>query len=189
MITTNLPFILIGKTLLFLTGNQYACSDLSSYSFISFIIRQRINNPNPLISKNQTHHYVDLVCEIVESVGKEVKKIVLVDDKSRSLTWFAISFIVWTFAAHISSRTLVVLGLLSAFTIPRFYRSNKHVVDARIAQTNSMLTGHIQKAQTLAAQSANDAYAKARTYAARTGTTGTDAKNTLNRASVVTKED
>jgi hypothetical protein len=142
-----------------------------------------------LISKSQTHHYVDLLCEIIESVGKEVKKVVLVEDKSRSLTWFAVSFIVWTFAAHISSRTLVVLGLLSAFTIPRFYRSNKHVVDARIAQTNSMLSGHIQKAQNLAAQSANDAYAKARTYAARTGTTGTDAKNTLNRASVVTKED
>ncbi|KAI9285010.1 Reticulon-domain-containing protein [Umbelopsis sp. AD052] len=151
--------------------------------------RQRINNPDPLISKNHIHHYVDLFTEIMETIGKEVKKIVLVEDKSRSLTWFAISFVVWTFAAHISSRVLVVISLLASFTLPRFYQSNKHVVDARIAQTNSMLSGQLHNAQNLAVQSANDAYAKARTLAARTGTTGTDAKNTLNRASVVSKED
>jgi hypothetical protein len=142
-----------------------------------------------MMNKSHLHHYLDLFIEIIENIGKQVNKIILIEDTGRSLSWFFASFVVWTFAAYISSRTLIVLTLLGAFTIPRLYRSNKHVVDARITQTNSMLSGHIQHAQNLAYESANNAYAKARTYAARTGTTGTDAKNTLNRASVVSKED
>lgn len=125
----------------------------------------------------------------MEDIGKEVKKIVLIDDISRSATWCLCSFVVWTFAAHISSRTLIVLSLLAAFTIPRLYRSNKQLVDARIGQANQMISSHVKRAQNLAYQSANDAYTKVRSFTARTGTTGTDAKNTLNRASVVSKDD
>jgi hypothetical protein len=149
----------------------------------------RLQRRDPLINKQSVNHYVDLFIEIVETIGKEIKKVVLVQDTGRSLAWFAVSFLVWTFAAHISSRTLVVVSLLGAFTIPRLYQSNKDVVDARISQGNSMLNGHLQRAQNLAKQSATDAYGRARGYAARSGTTGTDAKNTLNKASVVAKED
>ncbi|KAJ2956848.1 hypothetical protein NQZ79_g7363 [Umbelopsis isabellina] len=149
----------------------------------------RLQRRDPLINKQSVNHYVDLFTEIVETIGKEIKKVVLVQDTGRSLAWFAIAFLVWTFAAHISSRTLIVLSLLGAFTIPRLYQSNKDVVDARISQGNSMVTGHLQRAQSMAYQSATDAYGRARGLAARTGTTGTDAKNTLNKASVVAKEE
>jgi hypothetical protein len=150
---------------------------------------ERLDRGDPLINKEHVNHYVELFTEIIESIGKEIKKIVLIDDTSRSITWFLISFIVWTFAAHISSRTLIVVSLLGAFTIPRLYRSNKHVVDARLSQGNQMMNEHLKRAQKVACQSANNAYTRARTYAARVGTTGTDAKNTLNRASVVSKEE
>lgn len=150
---------------------------------------ERLDRGDPLINKEHVNHYVELFTEIIESIGKEIKKIVLIDDTSRSITWFLISFIVWTFAAHISSRTLIVVSLLGAFTIPRLYQSNKHVVDARLSQGNQMMNEHLKRAQNVAYQSANNAYTRARTYAARAGTTGTDAKNTLNRASVVSKEE
>jgi hypothetical protein len=154
-----------------------------------FTCSQRLNTTEPLINKDHVNHYVELFTDILEDIGKEVKKIVLIDDISRSVTWCLCSFVVWTFAAHISSRTLIVLSLLAAFTIPRLYRSNKQLVDARIGQANQMISGHVKRAQNLAYQSANDAYTKARSFTARTGTTGTDAKNTLNRASVVSKND
>jgi sensor domain CHASE-containing protein len=100
-----------------------------------------------------------------------------------------IFFLVWKISAHVSTMNIVLLGIISAFIFPRLYISNKDIVDAHIQKGQTMIQSGIQKAQSAATDAVNHSYTKSRFFFAKVGTTGTDAKNTLQKSSAVLKED
>ncbi|KAG1184257.1 hypothetical protein G6F35_015143 [Rhizopus arrhizus] len=127
--------------------------------------------------------------EVAETVIRGLTRIVFIDDTKTSLKWLAMSFFVWKVSAHMSAINLILMVTLSAFTFPRLYISNKDLVDAHLQKGQNLVQHGINRAQEAARDGIQDTYAKARSMAAKSGTTGTDAKNTMNKSSITVKQD
>lgn len=99
-----------------------------------------------------------------------------------------IFYLTWTVSVHLSSRTIILSFIVSAFIFPRLYISNKGIVDAHIQQGEAILRSHWETAQNKASDGLTHAVAKAKTYVAMAGTTPSDAKNSLFHTSATLKK-
>jgi type IV pilus biogenesis protein CpaD/CtpE len=84
---------------------------------------------------------------------------------------------------------IILAFVISAFIFPRAYITNKDVVDAQIQRGQNIIQTNINRAHQAARDGIQNSYVRARASIAQVGTTGTDAKNTLNNASVTLKDE
>lgn len=146
------------------------------------------NEKNAMIDKQSVRHYSTVITEVSETVIRALTRIIFIEDTVTSIKWMSIFFVIWKVAARVSTMNIILMVVISAFVFPRLYISNKDVVDAQLHKGQTMLQEGLTKAQTAAAENAQNTYAKARAFVAQVGTTGTDAKNTMSNSSVTMKE-
>ncbi|KAG1138590.1 hypothetical protein G6F37_010401 [Rhizopus arrhizus] len=140
------------------------------------------------IDRRHVRQLTDSGIDVVETLIRGLTRIVVIEDTKTSIRWGILSFLVWHLSAYFSSLSILTIVTLTAFTFPRLYISNKDVVDAHLQKGQTLLQDGLTRAQMTAVEGIQDTYAKARAAAAKAGTTGTDAKNTLRHASVTLKE-
>ncbi|KAG0170979.1 hypothetical protein DFQ28_002772 [Apophysomyces sp. BC1034] len=141
------------------------------------------------VDRQSVNHYSTLLIDLCETAMHTLTKIVLIEDSMASFKWFIIFYVIWAATSYVSTMSIVLGALVSAFTVPRLYMSNKDVVDAHLKQGGTFVKNQLYRAQSLATGSVNEVYVKTRASVAKLGTSGTDAKNTLRRESVTLKED
>lgn len=146
------------------------------------------NEKNTMIDKQSVRHYSTVITEVSETVIRALTRIIFIENTITSVKWMSIFFVIWKVAAHVSTMDIVLMVVISAFTFPRLYISNKDVVDAQIQKGQTLLQTGINKAQNAATENVQNTYVKARAFVAQVGTTGTDAKNTMSKSSVTMKE-
>jgi len=147
------------------------------------------NEKNTMIDKQSVRHYSTVITEVSETVIRALTRIIFIENTVTSVKWMSIFFVIWKVAAHVSTMDIVLMVVISAFTFPRLYISNKEVVDAHIQKGQTMIQTGINKAQNAATENVQNTYVKARAFVAKAGTTGTDAKNTMSKHSVTMKDD
>ncbi|KAL0086219.1 Reticulon-domain-containing protein [Phycomyces blakesleeanus] len=149
-----------------------------------------INDDNlTSMNRSRVHHFSTLMVDLAETIIRGLSKIILIEDSKRSLKWLAIFYLTWTASAYISTMTIILTFIISAFIFPRLYMSNKDVLDHHFNRGEQLLKTKLERTQNMAAEGVSDAYSKTRAYVAQIGTTGTDAANTFNKEAVTLKED
>ncbi|KAI8065683.1 Reticulon-domain-containing protein, partial [Gongronella butleri] len=81
-------------------------------------------------TEEQVNHSCQVALNVLEGVVEQVMELVLIEDSWRSGCAVAISFILWTLASLISTKSLVVLLTVLFFTVPRLYLEHQVDVDA-----------------------------------------------------------
>lgn len=147
------------------------------------------NDRTSMIDRGSVNHYATVISELSETVIRALTRIIFIEDTLTSVKWMSIFFVIWKISAHFSTMDIVLMVVVSAFTFPRLYISNKEVVDAQFQKGHTLLQSSIHKAQTAATENAQSTFVKAKAYVAQVGTTGTDAKNTMTHHSVTLKDD
>ncbi|KAG2199944.1 hypothetical protein INT47_009270 [Mucor saturninus] len=147
------------------------------------------NDRTSMIDRGSVNHYATVMTELSETVVRALTRIIFIEDTVTSVKWMSIFFAIWKISAHFSTMDIILMVVISAFTFPRLYISNKEVVDAQFQKGQTLLQSGIHKAQTAATENAQNTYVKAKAYVAQVGTTGTDAKNTMTHHSVTLKDD
>ncbi|KAI7881916.1 hypothetical protein K492DRAFT_128276, partial [Lichtheimia hyalospora FSU 10163] len=140
------------------------------------------------IDKRTVHHYSSLAVDIAETVIRALARIVFIEDSMTSLKWLVIFYLTWTISAHVSSRTIIGFFVVSAFVFPRLYMSNKGIIDSHIQHGEAVIKQQLSTAQSFVEDNVNDASAKMKAYFAKAGTSGTDAKNSLQNTSASVKK-
>lgn len=148
----------------------------------------RSDNPTA-INRDSVNYYSNVLVDISETVIRALTRILFVENTVTSVKWMIIFFIVWKVSARLSTMDILLGAILSAFTFPRLYISNKDIVDAQIRRGQTLIQKGFEQAQHAATDGVHGAYDKTRSFVAGVGTTETDAKNTLRHTSVTTKED
>lgn len=87
-----------------------------------------------------------------------------------------------------SSRTIIGFFVVSAFVFPRLYMSNKGIIDSHIQHGEAVIKQQLSTAQAFVEDNVTDASAKMKAYFAKAGTSGTDAKNSLQNTSATMKK-
>lgn len=141
-----------------------------------------------MVDRHSVDRYANLLTDLSETVVRALTRIVFVESTATSLKWMLIFFAIWKVSSVMSTMNIVLIGIISAFIFPRLYISNKDIVDAHIQKGQNMIQLGLNKAQTAASDAVNQSYTKSRFFVAKVGTTGTDAKNTLQKTSAVLKE-
>lgn len=147
------------------------------------------NEKHSMINQQSVNHYSTVITELSETVIRALTRIIFIENTMTSVKWMTIFFAIWKISAHFSTMDIVLMVVISAFTFPRLYISNKDVVDAHLQKGQTIIQTGINKAQTAATENVQNTYVKARAYVAQVGTTGTDAKNTMRRSSVTIKDE
>ncbi|KAG2235028.1 Reticulon-domain-containing protein [Thamnidium elegans] len=147
------------------------------------------NEKHSMINQQSVNHYSTVITELSETVIRALTRIIFIENTMTSIKWMTISFAIWKISAHFSTMDIVLMVVISAFTFPRLYISNKDVVDAQLQKGQSIIQTGINKAQTAATENVQNTYVKARAFVAQVGTTGTDAKNTMRKSSVTIKDE
>ncbi|CAO3625086.1 unnamed protein product [Cunninghamella blakesleeana] len=114
----------------------------------------RLQNKGAIIARDRVTYAAQLTVDVFEVIAKQVTKLILIEDNTRSAIAIGVSYLVWTLAKYISTKYLVGFFLISAFTFPRIYLQHKTVIDAQVAE-------HSEKARVLAKQYGGVAYTKA----------------------------
>ncbi|CDH49774.1 hypothetical protein RO3G_15560 [Lichtheimia corymbifera JMRC:FSU:9682] len=140
------------------------------------------------IDKRTVHHYSSLAVDIAETVIRALARIVFIEDSMTSLKWLVIFYLTWTVSAHVSSRTIIGFFVVSAFVFPRLYMSNKGIIDSHIQHGEAVIKQQLSTAQTFVEDNVTDASAKMKAYFAKAGTSGTDAKNSIQNTSATMKK-
>lgn len=147
------------------------------------------NDRSSFIDRNSVKHYSTVTIEVLETLIRALTRIVFVEDTLTSIKWLSIFFIVWKVSAHVSTMNIILAFVISAFIFPHLYITNKDVVDAHLQRGQNIIQTNLNRAHQAARDGIQNGYVKARASIAQVGTTGTDAKNTLNNASVTLKNE
>ncbi|KAI9485391.1 MAG: Reticulon-domain-containing protein, partial [Benjaminiella poitrasii] len=137
-----------------------------------------LNNSSDLLSKDAAAHYSSIMVDVAEVLIKAMSRIVLIEDRKRSVKWLCIFFIIWKISAYVSSRLLILGFIISAFIFPRLYLSNKDIVDARLQQGHAIINAQTHRIQKMACEQFNSVKNKAQTYMAKSKSTAAAAAAT-----------
>ncbi|KAI7871591.1 Reticulon-domain-containing protein [Spinellus fusiger] len=165
-------------------GRRVLLDSKSSHPYGNVIQDQSLH-----VDYRSVHLFSSLFVDLAETMIRGLSKIILIENNTASLKWLVIFYLTWTLSAYVSSMTIVLTFIISAFLIPRLYMSNKDVVNHHLQRGEHLIKTHLERTQNLATESVNDAYSKTRAYVSQIGTTGTDAANTLNKESLSLKQD
>ncbi|KAI8335568.1 Reticulon-domain-containing protein [Chlamydoabsidia padenii] len=116
--------------------------------------RERLEAKRAFIARDQVTHAAQLSVDVFEVIARQVTKLMLIEDNTQSAISIGVSYLVWTLAKYISTKYLVGIFLVSAFSFPRLYLQHQQVIDSHVAQ-------HSEKARVLAKQYGGIASAKA----------------------------
>ncbi|KAL0085633.1 Reticulon-domain-containing protein [Phycomyces blakesleeanus] len=110
-----------------------------------------------LVSRDRVVRSAELAVDVIETLSRQVTKLVLIEDNSRSLVALAVSYSVWTLAKYVATKYIVGVFVVSAFLFPRLYLQHKDIIDSQVTQ-------HSQHAYTLAQQYGGVASQTAKQY-------------------------
>jgi hypothetical protein len=169
----------------FMVQSQRVISDNQTSHPYQNVIR---NDKSLYINKGSVTHYTSVAVEVAETVIRALTRIVFVEDTLTSLKWMVIFFMTWKVSAYVATMDILLTLVISAFIFPHLYMSNKDIVDSHLQKGQHMVQAGLENAQVTAEQGMKDAYGKAKTYFYQTGTSNTDAKNTMNDTSATLKD-
>ncbi|KAG0165805.1 hypothetical protein DFQ28_003303 [Apophysomyces sp. BC1034] len=116
----------------------------------------RLQQKATFVSRDRIVHAAQLTLDVLETITLQITKLVLIEDNKGSAIALGLSYIVWTVAKYVSTKTLVGFFIITAFTMPRVYLQHQNVIDSHVAQ-------HSQCAYALAQQYGQLANDKAQT--------------------------
>lgn len=93
----------------------------------------RLSNKGAYIPRERVLRTAQLTIDVVEVISQQVTKLVLIEDNWRSAISLVASYLVWTLAKFVSTKYLVAVFILGAFSGPRLYLQHKEVVDSQVA--------------------------------------------------------
>ncbi|KAI9484508.1 Reticulon-domain-containing protein [Zychaea mexicana] len=93
----------------------------------------RLTSKDTYIPKQKVLRTGELTVDVVEAVVQELTKLVLIQDSMRSAWAVGIAYSVWTLATYISTKYLVGLFIVGAFSLPKLYQQNQQVIDKQVA--------------------------------------------------------
>ncbi|KAI9244180.1 Reticulon-domain-containing protein [Phascolomyces articulosus] len=183
--------VAIGLNLVYVTFIIQTQKVFSESSETIHPYRGVISNKEQLttVDKRLVHHYSSLFVDVAETLIRALARIVFIEDTMTSVKWFGIFYVTWAISAHLSSRTIILIFVISAFIFPRLYMSNKGIVDSHLMQGEALMKEQMNNCQEFAKENMGNAYAKTRAYFARVGTSGTDAKNSMANTSAAIKKE
>ncbi|KAI8142236.1 Reticulon-domain-containing protein [Fennellomyces sp. T-0311] len=94
---------------------------------------QRLESKATYIPKDRVLRTGELTVDVVEAVVQQLTKLVLIQDSLQSAWAVGIAYLVWTLAAYISTKYLVGLFIVGAFSLPKLYQQNQEVIDKQVA--------------------------------------------------------
>ncbi|KAF7724573.1 hypothetical protein EC973_000881 [Apophysomyces ossiformis] len=117
----------------------------------------RLEVKTTFTSRDRVVHAAELTLDVVETLIRQITKLVLIEDNKRSAIAVGIAYFIWTLAKYVSTKTLVGFFIVTAFTTPRIYLQHQKVIDTHVAR-------HSQRAYALAQQYGQLANEKAQVY-------------------------
>jgi len=81
------------------------------------------------LPSDKVHHVVDIVLENVNKTGKEVRRLFLVEDLVDSLKFGLLLWVFTYIGSWFNGITLIILAVVSLFTIPKVYEMHKTQID------------------------------------------------------------
>ncbi|KAI8060488.1 Reticulon-domain-containing protein [Gongronella butleri] len=106
---------------------------------------QRLGAKGALIPRERVTRAAQLTVDVFEVIARQVTRLILIEDNTRSAIALGVSYFVWTLAKYISTKYLVAFFVISAFSLPRLYLQHQAVIDAHVAH-------HGEQARVLAKQ-------------------------------------
>ncbi|GAA5802680.1 Reticulon-domain-containing protein [Helicostylum pulchrum] len=116
---------------------------------------QRLETKGSYIPRDRVLRTAQLTVDVVEVITQQITKLVLIEDNWKSVISLIVSYLVWTLAKFVSTKYLVGIFALSAFSVPRLYLQNKDLVDGHAA-------AQTKNARVLAEKYGGVAYEKAK---------------------------
>jgi len=113
-----------------------------------------------LVHRDMFDHYVGVAVDAINLATHEGAKIVLIEDTPRSLSWLMWSVLTYLATGWLSTKWIIGLGIVSAFSLPKLYIENKPLVDDHVAKATVIAREQGAKAQALAKQHAGPYYDK-----------------------------
>jgi len=162
-----LAFTLIGANWIYVIGRKQLQA-LINQKPVNPYVSTLTNNPW-YIERENLDKYLDITIETLNFLLLEIQRIVLVDDSMRTIKYVVILYVLWTFGAWISFRTLFGIGLIIGFVAPTAYLNNQTLVDQKLNQTNNFIHAHWDHGLTIAKQRTGGIYEKAKSFAAEKG--------------------
>lgn len=108
-----------------------------------------------LFPRERAARTAHLMVDVLQVGMQQLTRLVLIEDSWRSATALAVSYAVWVIGKYISTKYLLGLFLVGAFSLPRIYAQYQEVIDRHVAE-------YSEKARALAKQYGGVAGAKAK---------------------------
>ncbi|ORX56326.1 hypothetical protein DM01DRAFT_1303801 [Hesseltinella vesiculosa] len=127
------------------------------------------------ITEDQVNHSCHMVLNVLEGIVEKLMKLVLIEDSRQSGWAVVLSFVLWTLASLISTKSLVILMSLVFFSAPRLYLEHQVKVDRYLTQQRENLMAWLkehQKQQVILYQFADRAQTTALSFASVAMRTG-----------------
>ncbi|XP_030627853.1 reticulon-4b isoform X4 [Chanos chanos] len=99
------------------------------------------------LSEDLVHKYSDLALGRINSSIRELRRLFLVEDLVDSLKFAVFMWILTYVGALFNGLTLLILGLVSAFSLPIIYEKHQTQIDQYIALVNNQIKDIIGKIQ------------------------------------------
>lgn len=134
----------------------------------------RLQAKGAYIPRERVVRTAQLTVDVVEAVTQQITKLVLIEDNWRSAMSLVVSYLVWTLAKFVSTKYLVAVFVLSAFSVPRLYLQHQELVDSQIAIQSKKGRALVEQYGGLAGGKIKELTEQARSFI-KTKTSGTPA--------------
>ncbi|KAI7904479.1 Reticulon-domain-containing protein [Cokeromyces recurvatus] len=169
--------------LVYVTMIQFSQKVISDHPTAHHPYNHLLNHSSALLSKDSAAYYSSVLVDIAEIIIRWIARIILIEDKKKSIKWLGLFFIIWKISAYISSRVILLTFLISLFIFPKLYMSNKDIVDARFQQCRALLNAQLYCVQHFVCVQLDSIKKLVKTYIAKNSTTATtpvtDNNNTI----------
>ncbi|KAI7908335.1 Reticulon-domain-containing protein [Cokeromyces recurvatus] len=99
---------------------------------------ERLKRKDSLIPRERVLRGANIMIDVAEALSQQIVKLAFIEDNWRSCVSLVNSYLVWTLAKYVSTKYLIGLFILFAFTLPRLYLQHQAVIDAHIAQQSKI---------------------------------------------------
>ncbi|CAO3598568.1 unnamed protein product [Absidia cylindrospora] len=94
---------------------------------------ERLQSKDTLISRDRVIYSAHLTVDVFEVIAQQLAKLILIEDNTQSAVSVTISYFLWTLAKYISTKYLVGIFLIGAFTLPRLYLQHQETINSHVA--------------------------------------------------------
>ncbi|KAI8064509.1 Reticulon-domain-containing protein [Gongronella butleri] len=128
-IGVNLIYVTFAQRVPWATSVSSGSDDASPHPYQRLLDAMRDNTASDAKSKHQ--RAISTFVSAFHHVSVELKSIVLIESNEKSLICFFLFYVTWRLAALLSTHTLLLVALISAFTLPKLYYTNQELIETK----------------------------------------------------------